>query len=81
MQAVSARINEQRELVETVHKLALSVQEMATAQRYMGDEQQRLRTEVDALRLKPAARWDGLVGHLISLLVAALVGGFLAKIF
>jgi len=81
VQAVSVRINEQRELVETVHKLALSVQEMATAQRYMGDEQQRLRTEVDALRLKPAARWDGLVGHLISLLVAALVGGFLAKIF
>ena len=80
MQAVSARVREQRELVDTVHKLALSVQELATAQRYMGEEQQKLRSEVDALRLKPAARWEGLIGHLVSLLVAALVGGLLAKI-
>lgn len=73
------RIDEQRELTETVHKLALSMQELVSAQKHMGEEQERMRKEVDALRLKPAHRWEGLVAQLITLTVAAVVGGLITK--
>lgn len=88
VKAAFKRIDEQKKLTETVHELAASIKvltermEQAARRTEQADkEQARLRTDVDALRLKPAGRWEHLVGQAITLIVAAVLGGVISKVF
>ena len=68
------RINELKDEITAVNRLATAVEVMASKQNSMGESVDRLETKVDALEAKPAKRWDGLVDKLIF----AAAGAFLA---
>ena len=72
MKAAFRRIDEQKELTETVHKMAVSME-------YMAQEQARQRKKLEELEAKPGRRWETVVGQLISLGVAAGGGFFLSR--
>lgn len=81
MKAAFKRIDEQKALTESVQELTSSVKVMASQMEQSAKEQTRLRTDVDALRLKPAGRWESLVSQAITLFVAAVLGGIISKLF
>ena len=68
------RIDELKDEITAVNRLATAVEVMATKQNSMGESVDRLETKVDALEAKPAKRWDGLVDKLLF----AVAGAFLA---
>ena len=59
---------------QALNELAISVKELATDQVNMKDDIAEIKTDVKAMTVKPAKRWDGLVDKLL----AALVGAFAA---
>jgi len=59
---------------QALTELAISVKELATDQVNMKDDIAEIKTDVKAMTVKPAKRWDGLVDKLL----AALVGAFVA---
>ncbi len=81
MKAAFKRIDDQKQLTESVGELASSVKVMAAEQKRMGEEQTRQRADIDALRMKPAKQWDAVVGQVTGLLIAAAAGGALMKVF
>lgn len=77
MKAVWRRIDDQKQLVDTVHDLALSVRDLANEQKTTSLAVTALRKDVDDLQEKPARRWDALVGVILS----AMVGGVITFLF
>ncbi|HML46035.1 MAG TPA: hypothetical protein PKE04_04715 [Clostridia bacterium] len=73
VKVVFSRIDEQQQLVETVHKLALSMESMNI-------EQKRLRTDVDEMRAKSARRLETVISETLRLLAAAVVGAILMRL-
>lgn len=73
VKVVSSRIDEQQQLVETVHKLALSMESMHI-------EQKRLRTDVDEMRARSARRLETVISETLRLLAAAVVGAILMRL-
>lgn len=59
------RIDELKDEITAVNRLATAVEVMAAKQNSMGESVDRLETKVDALEGKPAKRWEGLVDKLI----------------
>lgn len=70
---LSQAVTETKSLVETVHKLALSIERMT-------QEQQSLRRDVDDIRTSSRKRTDTVITETIRMLVAAVVGAFLVKL-
>ena len=65
---------------QALQKLATSVAVMAEQIKTMNGNVVTLTAKVDKLEEKPAKRWDNLVGQIITLIVAGVVGFFLARI-
>lgn len=65
---------------QVLQKLATSVAVMAEQIKAMNGSVVTLTAKVDKLEEKPAKRWDNLVGQIITLIVAGVVGFFLARI-
>ena len=63
-----------------LHQLATSVAVMAEQMKTLTSGVSTLTNEVEELKEKPGKRWDGLVGQIIGIVVAAVVGFLLAKI-
>ncbi len=80
VKAAFKRIDEQKQLTESVQKLATSTEVMAAEIKRMGAVQTRQQADIDALRMKPARQWEGIVAQLITLAVAAIGGGIIANI-
>lgn len=74
------RLDRQEKMVDTVHKLALSVSELANKLGTVQDKVDGLCEDVEEIKDKPAKRWDGLVEKIIFTVVGALVTFVLAKI-
>lgn len=70
---LSQAVTETKSLVETVHKLALSIERMT-------QEQQSLRRDVDDIRTSSRKRTDTVITETIRMLVAAVVGALLVKL-
>lgn len=68
-----SRMDEQQQLVETVHKLALSMESMNM-------EQKRLRTDVDEMRTRSTRRLETVISEILRLLAAAVVGAILMRL-
>ena len=64
---------------EVLHNLATSVAVMAEQMKTMNTSVATLTGEVEELKEKPGKRWESIVGQIISLLAAAVVGFVLAK--
>lgn len=66
-------IDEQKQLVESVQTLALSVRDLTNAQKNNTDAIATLQRDVDELKGKPAKRWESVVGVVITAIVTAVV--------
>lgn len=73
------RIDEQKALAESVHKLALSMERMHHEQTSQRKDMDAIRTDVNALKEKPAKRWEAVVGALLAAAVSFVAGWFLNK--
>ncbi len=65
---------------QVLQKLATSVAVMAEQIKTMNGSVVTLTAKVDKLEEKPAKRWDNIVWQIITLIVACVVGFFLARI-
>ena len=79
MKAAFLRIEEQKQLSESVHKLALAMERLTQEQECMRQDQERQRADLDALRLKPVRRWETVTNDVIKLIIAAILGGIVTK--
>lgn len=70
------RIDEQKTLVESVHRLATSVELLASAQKATEKKVDTLTHDVEVIKDKPAKRWDLVVTTVVTALVAFLLGKF-----
>ncbi len=61
------------EIVDTVKAVALRGERLE-------EDMKEIKIDVKNLTSKPAERWENLVSHIITLLVAAVVGFILAKV-
>ena len=67
------RVLEISKLTESVHTLALTVQSLAIGQESLFKSIARVCTDVDALKEKPAKRWESVVTQFLLVLVTAVV--------
>ena len=74
VKAAFKRIDEQKQLTESVHKLALSIERLTSAQQTMDGKLSSLSADVEELKEKPRRRWDAIVAAAISAIVGLLVG-------
>ncbi len=66
-------------LTETVHKLATSVELLAQTQKTTEDKVDNLSGDVEAIKEKPAKRWDNIVTVIITVIVTAVITYALTK--
>ncbi|MDD2647339.1 MAG: hypothetical protein PHI27_06435 [Eubacteriales bacterium] len=71
------RIDEQKQLADSVHTLALSVRDLTNAQKNTSDAVKTLRDEMDELKGKPAKRWESVIGSVLGALVGGIIAYFL----
>ena len=72
---------------EAIQKLATSVEIMVTEQGHqteaierIGKNVEKLDSQVEELKHKPAKRWESIVDKVIMTIVGAIVGYFLVKV-
>ena len=73
------RLDKQDKMIESVHKLATSVEKLAMKQDAMETKLGNLCTDMDELKSKPAKRWESIVEKVIFTVVGALVAYVLAR--
>ena len=58
---------------QALTELAISVKELATDQVNMKDDIAEIKTDVKAITVKPAKRWDGIVDKVLYAIIGAFV--------
>ena len=71
---LSDRLSRQDAMIETVNKLAISVEKLAAGQDDIKSNIRSMRGDVDVLKMKPAKRWESVVAAIISALAAYVAG-------
>ena len=74
LQNLTERLNRQDAMIDTVNKLALSVEKLAAGQDDIKCDIRSMRGDVDVLKLKPAKRWESAIAAAISATIAYIVG-------
>ena len=74
---LSDRLSRQDAMIETVNKLAISVEKLAAGQDDIKSNIRSMRGDVDVLKMKPAKRWESVVAAIISALAAYVAGRIL----
>ena len=81
------RLEQVEKQQEAIHSLAASLQVMTAEQKHqtqaintVREDVSRLDGKVDALEMKPARRWDGLVEKLVWSVAGAILAWWLARI-
>ncbi len=75
----SHRLEALEKQTEAVNHLATSVAVMAEKVESTGEKVDGLCVDVQEIKLKPGKRWETVVGQVVSLLVAAVLGYVLAR--
>lgn len=73
------RMCDLEKLTESVHTLALATQAIASKQEALSTSVSVLRNDVDDLKDKPAKRWDGLVGTVVTVAATAFIMSLLTR--
>ena len=76
----SHRLEALEKQTEAVNRLATSVAVMAEKVETTGEKVDGLCTDVQELKAEPGKRWKGVVEKVVYIIVAAVVGYFLAQI-
>ena len=81
------RLDKMEETVDTLRRLTAAVEIMASEQKHQSATMTEIKTDmtalgqkVDTIEKKPAKRWETMVGQVIVVVVAALVGAVLARL-
>lgn len=74
------RLDRQEKMLDTVHKLALSVSELANKQGTMQTKLDDLCEDVEEIKEKPAKRWDSIVEKILLTVAGAFITYILAKL-
>lgn len=74
-----SRLDKQEKLLDTVHSLALSVNEIANKQENIQDKLNNLCDDVEVIKEKPAKRWEGLVEKVLYTVAGAMIAYMLGK--
>lgn len=74
------RIDEQKQLAESVQTLAFTVRDLANEQKSTGKAVSSLRADVDEIKERPAKRWDGATTVAITAFVTAVITYILSRI-
>lgn len=74
------QITETRNLADSVHKLATSVELLTREQRATNEKVDGLSADVEEIKEKPAKRWDTVVTVVITALVSAAITYVLTRI-
>ena len=72
------RINDLEADNKALHRLATSVEVLATKQETIEENVNEIKTDVKALKALPGSRWEGLIKAAVTAIVAGLVGYALA---
>lgn len=70
----------QAKLIDTVHRLAVSVETIATKQDIMGKGLEKVQGDVDDVKSRPAKRWDALITTALTGVVGVIVGAIMALV-
>lgn len=76
----SHRLEALEKQTEAVNRLATSVAVMAEKVETTGEKVDGLCTDVQELKAEPGKRWKGVVEKVVYIIVAAVVGYFLAQV-
>lgn len=78
------RIDEQKALTESVHKIAMSLEVQSQEMKQMRKEQEKMQVDLEEIKAEPGKKWKTTVAQVTSILIAgilgALVSGVIAKI-
>ena len=81
------RLEQLEKQQEAIHSLAVSIQVMASEQKHqteaintVREDVSRLDGKVDALEMKPAKRWDGLIDKLVWGAAGAVLAWLLTQV-
>ena len=67
------RIDEQKQLAESVQTLAFTVRDLANEQKATSKAVSSLRSDVDEIKERPAKRWDGATTVAVTAFVTAVI--------
>lgn len=76
----SHRLDKLEESTEAIHRMAVALEKVATKQDTMSANVDKLTNKVEALESEPAKKWRFVVEKSIYIIVAAVVGYFLAQV-
>ena len=74
------RLDELISLNDSVKNLAISTAKMAEQMKTLTDNSAKLDQKISDLELRPAKRWDAVVGQIIQLLTAGVIGYLLSQL-
>ena len=74
------RLDEVEKRQDSLDKLVSTVGILAEREKRVEDDVKEIKTDLKNLTNQPAKRWENLVSQIITIVVAALIGFFLAKI-
>ena len=74
------RVNEQKTLTDSVHKLAISLERLTSAQKFTADKVDDLTGDVEELKNKPAKRWDSATTVVITAIINAGITFILTQV-
>lgn len=67
------RLDENAKLTESVHKLATSVELLASSQKQTEKKVDALSDDVEEIRTKPAKRMDGVTSVIVTAVITAII--------
>lgn len=73
------RIDEQKQLVESVHALALSIEKLTSAQNLQKIQIEGLSKDVKEMKAQPGKRWETVITVVITAVVTGVIGFCLSK--
>ena len=74
------RVNEQKTLTDSVHKLAISLERLTSAQKSTADKVDDLTGDVEELKNTPATRWDSATTVVITAIITAVITFILTQV-
>lgn len=69
--------SEIKDIARSVHELATTVRLLASNQESSNNKMDKISSEIEEIKGKPAKRWDNLVGTMIAVVATAVVTYFL----
>ena len=76
----SHRLDKLEESTEAIHRMAVALEKVATKQDAMCTDVSKLTSKVEELEAEPGKKWRFVVEKSIYIVVAAVVGYFLAQV-